>query len=92
METKKRVIKVTTSEVEVITRHYTYEVLVDESVTKEFIEKMDGLCGYREIYDELAQHNCRFISKKDGKQYSSDDNYSSNVDEVKLINQLPLSL
>jgi len=92
MQDKKRIIKVVTAEIEIITRHYTYEVLIDEDMADDFIEKMDELCGYKEIYDELAQHNYRFISKKDGKQYNSDDNYSSSVDEVKLINQLPLSL
>lgn len=84
METKKqRIIKVTTSEVEIITRHYTYQVAIDENMAESFIEKMDGLCGNEEIY--------KFISKSDGKQYPTDDNFTSSVSEVELLNQLPLS-
>ncbi|MCF6340113.1 MAG: hypothetical protein L3J10_05085 [Sulfurimonas sp.] len=89
---KNRIIKVVTSEIEIITRHYTYEVVVDENISDEFIEKMDGLCGYREMYEELNKHNSKLISKTDGKQYPSDDNFSSYVDEVKVLNQLAWSL
>lgn len=92
MNTNKRIIKVVTSEIEIITRHYSYEVMVDETKVKKFTEDMDGLCGHREIYEELNKHDYKFMSRKDGKQYPSDDNYSSSVDEVELLTQLPLSL
>ena len=92
MQDKKRIIKVVTAEIEIITRHYTYEVLIDEDMAEEFIESMDELCGHKEIYDELSQHDYRFISREDGKQYITDDNFSSSVDEVKVLNQLAWSL
>ena len=92
METKQRIIKLTTIEIEIVTRHYTYEVLVDETMTDEFIETMDGLCGHQEIYRELNKYGYKFISREDGKQYPTDDNYSSSVDDIELTNQLALSL
>lgn len=92
METKNRIIKITTSEIEVITRHYTYEVIVNEATADKFLEKMDGLCGHKEIYEELNNYVCKFISRKDGKQYPSDDNFSSSVDSVELSNQIAWSL
>ena len=87
-----KIIQITTSEIEIITRHYTYEVLIDEDTADDFIEKMDGLCGQQEIYEELNKHNAKFISKINGKQYPTDDNFSSSVDEVKVFNQLAWSL
>jgi len=84
----KRIIQITTSEVEIVTRHYTYEVAVDADNVEAFMEKMDGLCGYKEVYTELNEHNPKLISKTDGKEYPTDDNYSSCVDSVKLTNQL----
>lgn len=92
MNTNKRIVKVTTSEIEIVTRHYTYEVMVDEAMADEFIKKMDGLCGHKEIYEELNNYVCKFISRKDGKQYPSDDNFSSSVDSVELSNQIAWSL
>ena len=84
----KRIVQITTSEVEIVTRHYTYEVAVDADGVEAFMEKMDGLCGYTEIYEALSQHDSKLISKTDGKQYPTDDNYSSCIDSVKLTNQL----
>jgi len=87
METKNRIVKVTTSEIEIITRHYTYEVIVDEAHADEFMEKISELCGHKEIYEVLNNHVCKYITRKDGKQYPSDDNFSSSVDKVELLNQ-----
>ena len=87
-----RIVKVTTSEIEIVTRHCTYEVAVDESQADKFIEKMDGLCGHRELYQELGKHDYRFLSKEDGKKYPTDDNFSSSVDSVELTSQLAFSL
>ena len=93
MEIKKqRIIKVTTSEIEIVTRHYTYEVLVDENLSEEFMGKMDGLCGHNEIFMELNNHSLKSISYEDGKQYPTNDNFLSSVDEVKLLNQPAWSL
>lgn len=92
MRNTKRVVKVTTSEIEIITRHYTYEVIVEEDMADEFMEKMNGLCGHKEIYKELNNHVCKYITRKDGKQYPSDDNFSSSVDKVELMNQSAWSL
>jgi len=86
MKTKQRIIKVVTSEVEIVTRHYTYEVVVDENMTEEFIETMDNLYGYSEIYDELNKHKYKFISRQEGKQYSADDN-NGEIAEIELLNQ-----
>ena len=87
-----KIVHITTSEIEIITRHYTFEVLINEDKADDFIEKMDGLCGHQEIYEELNKHNTKFISKRDAKQYPTDDNFSSSVDEVKVLNQLAWSL
>jgi len=87
MKNTKRVVKVTTSEIEIITRYYTYEVMVDEAHIDEFMEKMNELCGHKEIYEELNNHVCKYMTRKDGKQYPSDDNFSSSVDKVELLNQ-----
>jgi len=87
-----KIVHITTSEIEIITRHYTYEVLINEDKADDFTEKMDELCGHKEIYDELSQHDYKFISREDGKQYPTDDNFSSCVDEVKILNQLAWSL
>jgi len=92
MKTKKRIIRVTTSEIEIITRHYTYEVIVDEAMADEFIEKMSGLCGHREIYEMLNNYVSKYISCQDGKKYPTDDNFSSSIDNVELINQIAWSL
>lgn len=92
MKTKNRIVKVTTSEIEIVTRHYTYEVIVDEAMTDEFIEKMSGLCSHKEIYEVLNNHVCKYITRKDGKQYPSDDNFSSSVNSVELSNQIAWSL
>lgn len=92
METKNRIVKVTTSEIEIVTRHYTYEVIVDEVMAEEFMEKMTGLCGHKEIYEVLNNLVCKYITRKDGKQYPSDDNFSSSIDSVELMNQPAWSL
>ena len=92
MKTKNRIVKVTTSEIEIVTRHYTYEVIVDEAHADEFMEKMSELCGHKEIYEELNNHVCKYISCKDGKQYPSDDNFSSSIDSIELLNQIAWSL
>ena len=61
-------------------------------MTEEFIGTMEDLCGHQEIYNELSKYAYKFISCEDGKQYPTDDNYSSSVDDVELTNQLALSL
>ncbi|QFR43761.1 hypothetical protein [Sulfurimonas xiamenensis] len=92
MRNTKRVVKVTTSEIEIITRHYTYEVIVEEAMADEFMEKMSELCGHKEIYEVLNNHVCKYITRKDGKQYPSDENFSSSIDKVELLNQPAWSL
>lgn len=92
MNTNKRIVKVTTSEIEIVTRHYSYEVTVDEALVDDFIQKMDGLCGHREMYDELNKFSHKLIAKEDGKQYPTDDNFTSSIDIVELTNQIAWSL
>jgi hypothetical protein len=93
MEIKKqRIIKVVISEVEVITRNHTYEVLVEETETEDFIETMNWICGHNEIYDELSNYEYRYLSCEDGEKYHIDDECPSFVDKVEVLNQLPLSL
>jgi len=65
---------------------------VDETHADEFMEKMSELCGHKEIYEVLNNLVCKYITRKDGKQYPSDDNFSSSIDKVELLNQPAWSL
>lgn len=87
-----KIIRVITSEVEIVTRHYTYEVEVAEDIAEAFAEHISGLEGHHEIYGVLNEHQCRFVERIDGKQYATDDNTLTTIDEVNVLKQLALSL
>lgn len=87
-----KIIRVVTSEVQIITRHYVYEVEISEDAAKAFLEHISELEGHHEIYGALNEHPCRFIEQSEGKQYSTDDNTLTTIDEVKILKQLALSL
>jgi len=86
------IIRIVTSEVEIVTRHYTYEIKISEKATKAFAEHISALEGHHEIYDVLNKHECRFIERTEGKQYPTDDNSLTTIDDVKILKQLALGL
>lgn len=87
-----KIIRVVTSEVEIVTRHYTYEVEISEDAAEAFAKHISELEGHHEIYGVLNEHECRFIERTEGKQYPTDDNTLTSIDQVTMLKQLALSL
>ena len=85
MKNEQLTIKVITSEIEIVTRHYTYEVTIDNRAVSEFMGDISELEGHREIYELLSQYDYKFISRVDGKQYPTDDNSLTTIDDIQIL-------